>query len=194
MSRLEVEVRDELLALASGDRVLRDLDREQGAGIARWATKTAIAARSADLGPKVVGPDQGRTLAAGEMPPVWVVARQSVPMGLSWYSTQRWAVTYVADRRAEVTELIGRSYKTVLTVGALVLCVCYWPDPRWPLLISDISHRMLWSPTNDWLTYPYATDRHGATPSRETETIDMVVGTRVVHPSCRQSFTVRSAS
>lgn len=189
MSQLETDVAQPLLALASGNRPLAELTTDERALVARWATKTAFALRVADLGPKVVQPGEARALVTGGMPCVQVVARQSdVDLGLGWYTTQWWMVDYPPDAVAECSRLVGRSHKTILTVGRLVFAVCFWPDPKWALVVSKRSHNPLWPARGVWLTYSYATDRHGAPPTVETEIIDMVVGTRIAHPARQQLF------
>jgi hypothetical protein len=194
MSQLEDQVVSPLVELASGDRRPAELATHERELIARWATKTAFALRVADLGPRVVDSSHMQALANGGMPPVRVVARQAtVDLGLSWCTTQWWMINYPPHSIVEVSRLVGRSHKTILTIGHLVVAICFWPDPRWPLLISRHSHVPLWPERHVWLTYPHATDRHGARPNRETEIIDMVVGTRVAHPGSKKSFTLPDA-
>ncbi|HEX6665505.1 MAG TPA: hypothetical protein VF081_02800 [Solirubrobacterales bacterium] len=190
MSQLEQAVSAVLLPLASTERRLRFLTAEERRLIVRWAVKTAFAARSADPGPSLVDPQQASALVDGGLPPVHVVGRQSpVDMGLSWFSTQRWLVSYPESAFDDATELVGTSHKTVLTVGRLLLAVCFWPDPNWSVVVSRQSHTPLWPLAENWLTYPQATDSHGIDPTRETELIDMTVGTRIAHPESQSDFT-----
>lgn len=104
-------------------------------------------------------------------------------LGLTTYGMQRWQIAYPGSARAEVVDAVAQSYKVVLTVGRLVLAVCYWPEPTWPMAISRSSHVAIWPPQGAWRTYEHSTDRHGGAPDTSTEVIDMVVGTIVVHPA-----------
>jgi hypothetical protein len=76
----------------------------------------------------------------------------------------------------------------VLTVGRLVLAICSWPEPEWPIVISRASHVAIWPSDDSWLSYGYATDSHGVAPDVMTEMIDMVVGTIVAHPASASRF------
>jgi hypothetical protein len=188
MSRLEQAVDDYLVELMDANRTLTSLSRSEGEDLARWAVKTAFAYRSADIAPTLVEARHARELAEGRMPPVHVVGRQaSVDAGLGCYATQRWLVSYPVDERKAVEARVGRSHKTILLLGRLLIAVCHWPDPGWPLVISRVSHVPLW-PRGTWLTYGHATDRHGVEPNSHTELIDLVVGTRVTHPATRSEF------
>jgi hypothetical protein len=189
MSALEQKVRAFLPGLIEADRAVTDLSKADQEILARWATKTAFVSRSADLAPHLVDPDHARMLVTGDMPPVHVIARQTpVELGLGSYATQRWLVYYPTAERSAVEDLIGRSHKTVLLLGRLLIAVCFWPDASWPIIISRRSHRALWPSDGSWLTYGYATDRHGVPSTTETELIDMVVGTRVAHPASQAEF------
>ncbi len=195
MSQLEQQIKELLSALMEAERQVAELSGFERESLARWATKTAFAYRSADLAPHLVDPRHAHDLAANRMPPVRVVARQaSVELGLGCYATQRWMIDYPSPQRHVVETLTGHSHKTVLVLGHLLIAVCYWPEPTWPLVVSRRSHTPLW-PLDAWLTYDYPTDRHGVPPSTETEVIDMVVGTRIAHPTCQDGFfPVASAS
>jgi hypothetical protein len=189
MSALETQARELLPRFANAEQSLAGLSKAGRETLARWALKTAFACRSADLAPQLVDPEHARVLAEGAMPPAHVVAREApVELGLGSYATQRWLVSYPTEERAAVEELVGRSHKTVLLLGRLLIAVCFWPDARWPVVISRSSHRALWPNDGAWLTYGHATDRHGVPPTAETELIDMVVGTRVAHPASQGEF------
>jgi hypothetical protein len=195
MCRLEQSVMDMLPAVASGQRRLTDLGAGERELLARWATKTTVAARSADLGPQLVSASHGRILAIGSMPPMHVVARQAdIDLGLAWHASQRWLITYPRETRDEAARLVGQSHKTVLAIGQLLIAVCFWPDRPWPVIISRRSHTPLWPLPGSWRTYPHATDRHGVAATQETEIIDMVVGTRVAHPASQRQFASLAAS
>ena len=189
MSRLEDAVRDDLVALARGSRDLGALDDRALEVLAKWAVKTAYAAQSVALGPKLVPADHRRALCAGDLGVVRVVGRLSaVNLGLTTYGMQRWQIAYPGATRAEVVDAVAQSYKVVLTVGRLVLAVCYWPEPTWPMAISRQSHVAIWPPQGAWRTYEHATDRHGVAPDTATEVIDMVVGTIVAHPASADRY------
>lgn len=129
------------------------------------------------------------TFCGGGLPPVHVVAREApVELSLGSYATQRWLVSYPHAERSVVEGLVGRSHKTMLLLGRLLIAVWYWPDASWPIVISRRSHHALLPNDGAWLTYGYATDRHGVPPSSEPELIDMVVGTRVAHPASQAEF------
>ena len=189
MSDLEQDASASLLELASKKRPLATLDASERKTLARWAAKTSFAARSADMGPRLVSAAQAMSLVGGAMPAVHVAARQApLNLGLGWFATQRWLVSYPDDALAEAARLVSTSHKTVLTIGRLLLSVCFWPDPQWPLVISRCSHSPLWPTHGTWLTYPQATDGHGAGPTAETEIVDMVIGTRIAHPASQGEF------
>lgn len=189
MSRLEDAVRDDLVALARGSRDLGALDDRALEVLAKWAVKTAYAAQSVALGPKLVPADHRRALCAGDLGAVRVVGRLStVHLGLTTYGMQRWQIAYPGAARAEVVDAVARSYKVVLTVGRLVLAVCYWPEPAWPMAISRRSHVAIWPLHGVWRTYEHAIDRHGVAPDTSTEVIDMVVGTIVAHPASADRY------
>jgi len=189
MSRLEDAVRNDLTALADGTRRLEDLTEQASGVLARWAVKTAFAAQSVALGPKLVPTRHRRALCAGDLGGVRVVGRlSSVDLGLSTYGMQRWQVSYPPGARAQVIDAVAQSYKVILTVGRLVLAVCHWPDPTWPMVISRRSHLAVWPADGTWRTYAYATDRHGVVPDASTEIIDMVVGTIVAHPALADGY------
>jgi hypothetical protein len=189
MSALESQVSKLLIDLASLTRSLSTLEVSERKLLARWTTKTAFAARSIDLAPKVVKPEQHRALVNGGMPSVWVLARQAeIDLGLNFFTTQRWLISYPQEARDETAHLVGRSHKTVLTVGHLILAVCHWPDSRWRFAISRLSHSPLWPATGTWLTYGHATNSHGVPPTPGTEIVDMVIGTRVAHPTRGKAF------
>jgi hypothetical protein len=80
-----------------------------------------------------------------------------------------------------VERLVGRSHKTIITVGHLMLSICHWPEASWPIAISRPRHAPVW-PRQDWLAYEQRTDSHGVPPTRDTEVVDLAVGTRIVHP------------
>jgi hypothetical protein len=188
MSQLEQQTKELLYALMEAERQVRKLSNPERELLARWATKTAFAYRSADFAPHLVDPHHAHDLAAGRMPPVRVVARQaSVELGLGCYATQRWTIDYPIPQRHAVEAFTGSSHKTVLVLGHLLIAVCYWPEPTWPLVVSRRSHTPLW-PLGTWLTYDYPTDRHGVPHSTETEVIDLVVGTRIAHPASQGRF------
>lgn len=189
MSQLEQAASGLLLDVATGRRPLAGLDADERRLLSRWVAKTAFAARSAAPGPQLVPPAQASALVDGNMPNVRVVARQApLHIGFNWYATQRWMVTYPPGARAEVERLVSTSHKTVLTIGQAIFAVCSWPDENWPIAISQRSHTPLWPVTGDWLTYPHATDQHEVAPSAETEIIDIVIGTRVTHPTLQAEF------
>jgi hypothetical protein len=195
MSALEQKAREFLPGLTEAQHPLASLSRGDREVLARWATKTAFVARSADLAPHLVDPAHANMLSGGGMPPVHVVARQApVELNLGSYATQQWLVSYPTTERSAVEDLVGRSHKTVLLLGRLLVAVCFWPDASWPIVISRKSHHALWPCDGSWLTYGYATDRHGVPPTRETEMIDMVVGTRVAHPASQGEFVPVAAS
>jgi hypothetical protein len=189
MSRLEQDSSGLLRSLVDGERALRGTSSHERELLARWGTKTAFASRSADLSPQLVDPLDMRALAEGKMPRVAVLARQAaVDVGLGVYATQRWLVSYPSSERASVEHRVGRSHRTVLLLGRLLLGVCFWPDDTWPIVISQKSHVALWPTHGSWRTYAHATDRHGVPPTRETELIDFVIGSRVSHPSSQLQF------
>lgn len=145
MSRLEDAVQEDLIALAHGTQRLEDLDQRALEVLARWTVKTAFAAQCVALGPKLIPARHRRALCAGELGDLRVVGRLStVDLGLNTYGMQRWQISYPPHSRGQVVDAVSRSYKVVLTVGRLVLAVCYWPEPAWPLLIqSPVSCRHL---------------------------------------------------
>jgi hypothetical protein len=57
-----------------------------------------------------------------------------VDLGMNVSASQDWKVPHPPRARQAVIDAIGRSYKIVITVGRLVLAVCYWPEPTWPLV------------------------------------------------------------
>ena len=197
MSRLEDAVRDDLAGLAHGTRDLGALDEPALEVLAKWAVKTAYAAQSVALGPKLVPAGHRGAMCAGDLGAARVVGRLSpVNLGLTTYGAQRWQIAYPRAARAEVVDAVAQSYKVVLTVGRLVLAVCFWPEPTWPMAISRRSHIAIWPPPGlyerrprgVWRTYEHATDRHGVPPDAVTEVIDMVVGTIVAHPTSADRY------
>lgn len=141
MSQLEDQAKLALLDVASKRRSLASLIQTERLLLARWATKTALVARSSAPGPQVAPPAHGLDLSRGRMPPVAVIGRQSpADLGLSWYATQRWMVRYPDSAREDVARLIGASHKTVVTVGHAIFCVCFWTEASWPITLSAASH------------------------------------------------------
>jgi hypothetical protein len=189
MSQLESAVREDLLALGRGLRAIQELDQAALNQLARWAAKTAFAAQSVALGPKLVPAAHRRALVEGDLGRLRVVGRISpVDLGLNTYGTQRWQVEYPPRARGEVIDAVARSYKVVLTVGRLVLAVCSWPEQTWPMAISRDSNVVVWPTDDSWPLYGYATDRHGVAPSALTEMIDMVVGTIIAYSASTRRF------
>jgi hypothetical protein len=189
MSQLEQDCGELLRALMDAERPIAGASVAERELLARWCVKTAFSYRSADPAPNLVDPVHAQMLAEGDLPPVHVVARQTpTDLGLGSSATQRWLVSYPRPERAAVEQRVGRSHKTVLMLGHLCVAVCFWPDAGWPVVISRRSHTPLWPARAPWLTYAHATDRHGAPRTRETELIDMVVGTRVAHPASQGQF------
>lgn len=184
MSNLEVAVRDDLVALSGGEAQLASLADGQRDALAHWATKTAFAAQSVALGPKLIPTAHRRAVCSGNVEGVHVVARLSAAeLGLSVFGTQKWKVPHPPAARQTVVDLVSRSYKVVLTVGHLVLAVCFWPEPSWPLAVSRRDHTPLWPRDRVWMAYGYSpARRHGVPPNTHVETVDMVVGTIVPHP------------
>jgi alkylhydroperoxidase family enzyme len=189
MSQLEGDAREDVSKLGRGLRTIEELDVASLGVLARWAAKTAFASQSVALGPKLVPEAHRRALCEGDLGSLRIVGRVSpVDLGLSTYGTQRWRITYPPRARTEVVDAVARSYKVVLTAGRLVLAVCSWPEPAWPMAISRASHVAIWPADASWLSYGYATDRHGVAPDAVTEMVDMVVGTIVAHPASASRY------
>jgi len=77
MSRLEAAVQLDLTALARGGRRLDDLDNRALGIVARWAAKTAYAAQSVAIGPRLIPVEHRRLLCDGGLGDLRIVGRVS---------------------------------------------------------------------------------------------------------------------
>jgi hypothetical protein len=194
MSQLEVGAKDNLWGLARGRIVVADLEDNARHELALWATKTAFAAQAVALGPKLIPKAHRRAICNGELGGLQVVGRIcKAELGLSVYGTQEWKVPHPPHVRPAVIDAVSRSYKVIVTVGQLVLAVCHWPEPAWPLVVSRNSHFALWPLDRHWLTYGYATDIHGVLTTAHTEIVDMTIGTIVAYPPASPHLTALPA-
>lgn len=188
MSRLEDVVKPDLIALSEGRHRLSELDKPAAHNLARWAVKTTYAAQSVALGPRLVPREHRRSIAKGNLGGLRVVGRTSpVELGLGVYASQQWYAPTSRKRRpdeaaAEAQAVVGESYKLILIIGRLMVAICHWPDPMWPIAISRQDHVPIWPFDTHWMTYAHSTSSHGVPLDHYVERVDMTVGMVAPHP------------
>ena len=133
MSRLEVENKDLITALARGRRDTLDLQDGAAVGLARWAFKTALALHAASNYRRLVPVEHYRHLPCGDanLPSgVHVVGKSwPLPCAFSWAQSPSWWIHQPQRELSaeELQTLKTHGYKICLCLSHLLLLVAFNP-------------------------------------------------------------------
>jgi hypothetical protein len=147
MSNLEKAVAPALWPLIDGHRIsLKGFSDQERQLLAVWIAKTAFVLNAIMPSNIRVPHEHHRSLHAGQLPPgtLTLVGFSRVPHHYHLFSCSSWPIMRADDDQSDLSDTIGRSYKIVIQLGWIVLCIAFWADVGWSYAGFDEFHEPVW--------------------------------------------------